>query len=401
MKKKTKLTPSLLLYYSLMPLLLLYCKVRLKIKFKKPAVNLKKDTYLILANHVCPVDFLIYTLMFFPKKINYVVAENMANRRLYRWFINHYRTIKRHQFSNDFASIKSIKGNLDKGVNVLLMPEGKVTIDGRTGYIPPSIAKLVKWLKYPVVLVKTQGAYLANPKWNEQTYYRSPVKVDATCVLSPETIEKMSNEELLAKIHSVLDNNDQQYRRDENVVILKQTAEGLENLLYKCPVCGAEGHFSAVGNKITCSECNTVFTYTPDGTINSSTDKPDIPVYVDEWVDLEREDCRRTVSDDNFLITADVDIHMVNDKTNYFEKQGEGLLQLNSSSLVYKGSALGRPFEIKFDTDKMATVALVLGHNFEIFNGKIYRFVFEKLKLSTKFALCIEECYKLKHCNCN
>jgi 1-acyl-sn-glycerol-3-phosphate acyltransferase len=217
-------------------------KTKLGIKYdRKQAKELKKNgPYLMVANHCCSVDFLMYACVVHPAKVNFVVSENMQYlNKVYAWFIKQYRGIVRKQYVVDVASIRLMKETLDAGDNLLIFPEGRMSADGRTGYVPPSIGKLVKLLKYPVIIGKTSGAYISSPKWNPKNIYKGGVRIEINTELTREKIEQMSAEEVFQFIVQKIDNNDQVYQQEVGFKLIGNTrAEGLENLLYKCPVCG-------------------------------------------------------------------------------------------------------------------------------------------------------------------
>ncbi|MDD7482388.1 MAG: lysophospholipid acyltransferase family protein, partial [Eubacteriales bacterium] len=145
-RKNDKKTINMFLYRTLMPVLIGLSKIIVGVRTDKSALKGVKGPYLIVGNHTSPIDFLYFTAGVYPQPINFVVAENMIYRKVYGAFIRSFGTIKKKQFTADFQCIKQIKKNIDAGTHVLLFPEGRVSIDGTTGYIAPSIGKLIKFL---------------------------------------------------------------------------------------------------------------------------------------------------------------------------------------------------------------------------------------------------------------
>lgn len=396
-QKKPKVKYNRFINYAIVIMLVLYARIRLKLRINRKQLDMKQGPFLVLANHCCPVDFLMFSGIFYPKKLNYVVAENMSYRKTYRWFINHSGAIKRQQYTADINSIRMIKNNLDAGISVLLFPEGRVTADGKTGYIPSSIAKLVKFLKYPVVIGKTSGAYICNPKWSENTYYRGGVNLDLGLAFTKEETQTLSTDEIYARIKEKLKHNDQLYQQQTGFKIKgDHRAEGLHTLLFHCPVCHTDGQMSTAGNLLTCDACGHQVEYTEEGRLVSLSGK-ETPERIDLWYDYERALAAEAVVKDNFELKYDVHLHLVNNKTNFFDKAGEGVLTVSREGLRYKGTSSGEEIEIFVPSKRMPVVSLKLGFSFDLYDDEIYRFVFFGKLLATQASLAIEEVYKANY----
>lgn len=96
---------------------------------------------------------------------------------------------------------KEYQKYLDQGISVLICPEGKVSANGVTGAIAPSIARLVQWLGYPVGVIKMQGASLARPKWayNLRFVRRGRVVTNCDMLFTKEEAKSLSKEEIYQK----------------------------------------------------------------------------------------------------------------------------------------------------------------------------------------------------------
>ena len=160
-----------------------------------------------------------------------------------------------------------------------MAPEGNRTYSGRTAYMNPAVAGLVKKMKLPVALFRIEGGYGVEPRWTDGRR-RGPIKAYVSQVIEPEDYLSLSNEELVKIISDGL-------FVDENSVsgIYKSNkrAEYLERAIYYCPDCGLS-KWESHGNEITCCTCGTTVTYGEDKTLSGN----DFPYrFVGQWYDAQ------------------------------------------------------------------------------------------------------------------
>ena len=334
-RKNDKKTINMFLYRTLMPVLIGLSKIIVGVRTDKSALKGVKGPYLIVGNHTSPIDFLYFTAGVYPKPINFVVAENMIYRKVYGAFIRSFGTIKKKQFTADFQCIKQIKKNIDAGTHVLLFPEGRVSIDGTTGYIAPSIGKLIKFLDCTVVAGVTHGGYTGGPKWGKPR--RTKVTLKLAPVLTKEEIKNMSAADIAAKITNSLrfDDNRNLVEEHRKISRCNKRAEGLEKILYKCPRCGAEFKNVTKGNVMKCEQCGNTVEYGRDGILHAIKGKTFD--YISDWYDFERQDLKEQVTDENFRIEGEVALYVNNEKLNKFVKDGEGTLSVSKDGIKYVG----------------------------------------------------------------
>ena len=391
-RKNDKKTINMFLYRTLMPVLIGLSKIIVGVRTDKSALKGVKGPYLIVGNHTSPIDFLYFTAGVYPQPINFVVAENMIYRKVYGAFIRSFGTIKKKQFTADFQCIKQIKKNIDAGTHVLLFPEGRVSIDGTTGYIAPSIGKLIKFLDCTVVAGVTHGGYTGGPKWGKPR--RTKVTLKLAPVLTKEEIKNMSAADIAAKITNSLrfDDNRNLVEEHRKISRCNKRAEGLEKILYKCPRCGAEFKNVTKGNVMKCTQCGNTVEYGRDGILHAIKGKTFD--YISDWYDCERQDLKEQVKDENFRLEGKVALYVNNEKLNKFVKDGEGTLSVSKDGIKYVGKT-GENKSLEFKIENRGTTAFKMGENLEVSeDGSIYRFAFTEGLFSTKFVLAIEELHK-------
>ena len=177
-------------------------KIRYGFKVDKSAIKGLKGPFLVLGNHTSWVDFLYFSNCVYPHPVNVVVTSNVFYMKFLGKVFTDFGAIPKKQFTSDFSCIKHIKRNLDNGNSVLLFPEGRITVDGSTGYIAPSIGKLIKFLDCTVVAGVTHGGYTGGPKWGKPR--RTKVTLKLAPVLTKEEIKNMSAADIAAKITNSL-----------------------------------------------------------------------------------------------------------------------------------------------------------------------------------------------------
>ena len=270
-KKKTALEQSTInmrLYRFCARLFKVVGSIRYGFKVDKSAIKGMKGPFLVLGNHTSWVDFLYFSNCVYPHPMNVVVTSNVFYMKFLGKLFTDFGAIPKKQFTSDFSCIKHIKRNLDNGNSVLLFPEGRITVDGSTGYIAPSIGKLIKFLNCPVIKGITVGSYVTRPKWGKKRPGKVTLKMEP--LLSTDDIGDMSNEEIYEYILKNFSYDDNVAFKEQNRKVYGlRLAETLEKLLYKCPRCGAEFKNVSKYRTFRCTACGNTVKYNTGGTLSA------------------------------------------------------------------------------------------------------------------------------------
>jgi len=168
----------------------------------------------------------------------------------------------------DVRTIRQIMQYVKKGYPIMIMPEGDSTFFGKTGYIEPSTGKLIKKLNLDVIVAKTKGGYLSRPRWAISPRRNRYIDLTYSMLLTKEQVGAMSVEEIQQELIAGIYHNDYEWQHQaQHKFGGERMAEGFDNVIYRCPVCGAFHSFVVKYNEIQCQSCKTVATMNEYGFI--------------------------------------------------------------------------------------------------------------------------------------
>lgn len=245
------------------PFFKLYFRLKYNLKIKtNPAF---KDGALIISNHVNSLDpFIVGSC--FKGPIYYMASidlfEHFFVGKLIKFLVNPIPKEKSRK--SDLAAVKNcIRVSKEKG-SICIFPEGNRNYNGRLGYIDPSIVKLVKALKKPLVIMNIKGGFGSEPRWSKKSR-KGKMEVNIKRIIEYDDYINLENDDLYNIIKEELTIDDYNYYQTFKS---KNKAEYLERVLYICPACGKFHTIYSRKNNVYCNQCGLVASYNEDLTIS-------------------------------------------------------------------------------------------------------------------------------------
>ena len=282
----------------------------------------KKEPCFILMNHSCFMDMKMAAYMLGDRP--YHIVATLDSFVGLKWILRLLGCIPTKKYVNDMNLIKDMRYALKElKESVLMYPEAGYSFDGRAIAIPDSLGKCVKLLGAPVVMIRTKGAFLRNPLYNELRLRKVPVTATMEYILSPEEIKEKSVEEINEILNQQFTFDAFKQQQEEGLVIADaDRAVGLQRLLYKCPHCMAEGATKGVGAKLVCEACGATYELTETGCLKAEDAKF---THIPDWYDWERECVRKELEEHTYHLELPVDIYVMMDSKGLYQ-MGEGTL---------------------------------------------------------------------------
>lgn len=361
---------------------------------------LKKDeAVLYLMNHSSFIDLEIAANILYPKPFNIVCTNDGFVGK--EWLMRKIGCIPARKFVTDISLVKDITYSLKTlKSSVLLYPEASYSFDGTETPVPESLAKIIKTLCVPVVMIKTEGAFARDPLYNMLQKRKVKVSAVKEYILSPEQINEMNVSEIdeVLRKHFTFDNF--KWQQDNHVVVNEGfRADGLNRVLYKCPVCEKEGCTEGRGTEIRCCACGKRWELTDTGFLKAI-EGEDIFTHVPNWYKWERECVKKEIAEGRYKLDIPVKILVL--------KNLKAVYDIGSGRLVHDndGFALeGADGNLKYRQKPTASYSLYsdyywyeIGDMISIgdVNAQYYCFPEEGKDLVAKTRLAAEELYKMK-----
>ena len=227
-----------------------------KVKKTMPAeVKKLQSPYLVLANHVGFWDPFIAG-HFLPHFTHFVSSDAVFRNPLLRFFLTRLGTIPKKKNMRDSQVIRDIVTVIRQGENVGIFPEAVRNWSGSTSPMDPSIGKLIKMLKVPVVVPVLKGMNLLHPRWafKLRPY---PMEVEYKLLFTKEEVATLDSQAIFEGLTAGMKHDEVAYqqKRMEKIKHSKR-AEHIGHALYLCPECQAIDSFHAEGNDFQCEQCN-------------------------------------------------------------------------------------------------------------------------------------------------
>jgi 1-acyl-sn-glycerol-3-phosphate acyltransferase len=212
---------------------------------------------IVLGNHTALFDPIwLYAMLRRP--VYFAATEDLFRQpllaRVIRWF---GAFPKRKNAAGDIGAMRSIFRLLKTGCLVGIYPEGMRTWDGTNGPIIPGIARLIRKLRVPVYTCRTEGGYLAQPRWAKR-WRRIPMRGVFSRLYDAEAIPA-DDGRIVSDIARAIRNPDYEMTVDPVLNRRKGLAVNVTRLLYRCPSCGTLEGLKVVlphsTNRIECSSC--------------------------------------------------------------------------------------------------------------------------------------------------
>ena len=316
-------------------------------KYKVEKINMEglKPPYMVLSNHMYFIDFELAAMATFPYRVNNVVNIDGYYRR--PWLMELIGAICTRKFTMDLHLVKSIRKVLSRGDILCMYPEARYSPCGITSYIPDSVGMLVKRNKVPVVAIVHRGNYLHSPFWNFRKKRKVPLHTTATQILTAEDIEKMSVEEINAKIREALTYDDYRYQKENGILITEPfRAEGMHKILYQCPHCLAESKMDSKGTEIFCRECGKRWNLGEDGTLSALDGETEFS-RVPDWFLWQREQVKSQIERGEYSFEDDVDVYSM-PRCWRFEHLGDAKLKHDpDNGFILEGYYRGKDYRIQ------------------------------------------------------
>lgn len=291
----------------------------------------EKQPALYLMNHSCFTDLMIASHVI---KGSYNIVSTtdalVGKEKLMRAI----GCIPTQKFQTDIRLIRDIKYALDNlHCSVLMYPEAGYSFDGTATTLPDSLGKFLKILGFPVVMIRTHGAFLRDPLYNGLRIRNCQITADKYTLFTVDELKNMSASQVNERIHDAFgfDNFAEQFETDTKITE-DFRAEGLSRVLYKCPVCGKESMMQASGITLKCLECSSEWELNELGKMEYKSagiperiSAPKLFDHIPDWYAWERQCVKNEIEDGAYKLDIPVRIFMIRDNKAMYEI-GEGRL---------------------------------------------------------------------------
>ena len=259
-----------------------YCRLRYGLTLPK-AKDLIREQSVILLNHQTPFDQ-FFVGMFFRDPVYYMATEDIFSNGFISKVIKYVvAPIPIKKQTTDVQAVMNCIKVVREGGSIAIAPEGNRSYSGKTEYMNPAIAPLVKKLGLPLVLFRIDGGYGKEPRWSD-VVRKGKLECTIPRVLRPEELKEMSNEEVFAAIEEGLYVNEACTGPEFHH---KELAQYMERAVYVCPECGLS-EFESRGDLVTCSKCGLQARYLPNKELQG-VNKPFPFKYVNDWYEYQKD----------------------------------------------------------------------------------------------------------------
>ena len=383
--------PNAFLYYSVVFWAGLFFRCFLGLRVDRSAIKGLKPPFFVLAGHASWLDFLTVAIALYPHRMNYMAAYNFFRNPVLKPLMGLMGVIPKNQFTSDNQAILKTKFVIGCGGIVALFPHGCLSNEGRPGgFAAPSIAKLLKAFKIPVVAVHINGGYLTRPRWTKGIR-RGRMDATVTRILNSEELNTLSADDIYRRVLSSIDFDDYKWQRENKVTFRgNHLAEGAELVLYKCPKCLAEFTLRSKGNKLFCLNCDNEALLNNKLFFEPGKEGSIVFEGFDNWYDFQQKNLLTEILDPDFKITTSTAL-LWNEPGKYgYQEMGHGKLSLTRKGLIYEGKVFDRMDTLCFEMKDILMVPYAAGEYFEIARGSdIRRFVPDDVRIMMKWVLAI------------
>ena len=285
----------------------------------------------------------------------------------------------------DIDSAKNCLRVLKNGDVLAMMPEARLSTVGKFEDIQESTYSFLKKAGVPVYTIKIQGDYFSSPKWGNGIRRNSYVETELDILYTKEDLKNLSVEEIKKGVEERLYYDDFEWLKTKpNLKYKSKTlAEGLENILVRCPKCGAKHSIVTKGREVKCEKCSLSLKLDDRYSFEENEYFENFAKWY-EWQSAKiGEEIAKNV---DYSLSSEVELKLPSiDGKTLLRSAGHGVCTLNKDGLTYKGTKDGEDVEIHFPLDKIYRLLFGAGEDFEVYLGKEIHYFVPKEKRS-----CVE-----------
>lgn len=330
----------------------------------------------VLCNHGSFPDFVYSGSILRKYAPNFIVARLYFYGKPLGRLIRRFGCFPKSMFTADPESAVNSLRVIRNGGVLSMMPEARLSTAGRFEDIQPGTYAFLKKAKAPIYTVKMNGDYLADPKWGKGFRRGSLVEVELSLLMSAEEVKAATAEEIAQRVESKLYYDEFEWLKGHPEVRYRdrRMAEGLENILTTCPVCGKKFALRTKKRKILCEECGEVAVM--DDRYGLVGEKPYANHAV--WYEAQKEALKQQIlGDESYTLTSPVELKLPStDGKSMLRSAGRGVCSLDREGLSYRGTVDGAKTELTFPIGDIYRLLFGAGEDFEVYVGEtIHYFV--------------------------
>ncbi len=219
--------------------------------------------FVVLCAHPSEMDAVVLIAGCFPRYARFVVGAQQLYRGLQGLMLRTLGVIPKRQFTPDIASVKEMLRTVKDGHILAMMPEGRVSLDGRANPIDASTAKLLQKTGCPVAVMIPEGSFYTRPPYDHGAVIRGKLTGRLKALFEAGEASSLSAEEIMARLDAAIYYDAAEELRGSGRKYgspFKAPMRGVSKLLYLCPSCGSLHTMSDSEGTVSCSSCGfTVF----------------------------------------------------------------------------------------------------------------------------------------------
>lgn len=355
----------LAIVYYVLRIYYILCGVRIKSvnkvgKLEKPSI--------VLCNHGSFIDFIFAAKLLRKHKPKFVAARLYFYSKPLRWLIKSIGGFPKSMFALDAESTKTSLHVLRSGNLLAMMPEARLSTTGRFEDIQENTYSFIKKTAVTVYTIKFSGDYFADPKWGKGFRRGAVVEAEMDILFTADEIKKSTVEEIKQGVEQRLYYNEFEWIKDRPQLNYrsKRMAEGLENILTVCPVCGQKYTLQTKQDKISCEKCGYLtsldnrYQFTGDFRFKDLT----------QWYDWQTGLMQKEIAEnENFSLSSDVELRLPSNGKGLTRHGGYGVCTLSRDGLQYTGTKDGQEVHLTYSLSGIYRLLFGAGENFETYNG--------------------------------
>ena len=348
---------------------LVFGKIKLKFTWNVPKDEVEHPS-IVLANHGAFIDFAYAGTLLKKHTPSFIVARmyfyHRITGRLLRWI----GAFPKSMFTTDTESAMNCIRVIKRGGVLAMMPEARLSTIGRFEDIQTSTFDFIKKMGVAVYVINIHGDYLAKPKWGKGIRRGSLVEAELNPLFTREELATLDVAEIERRTVAALDYDEMEWLKTHPEVRYRsrRMAEGLENILTRCPVCGGRYTLRSKGRTLYCESCS----MKTDVDQRYRFDEGFSFESFQDMYDWQREKMREQIlSDEGFALESEVVLKhsSIGGKT-ILREAGCGVCRLDRTGLTYIGTEDGEQVTRLFPMDSIYRILFGSGENFEIYIGK-------------------------------